>query len=170
MHRFFVIIVIAISLLSSCRDEVNPSKLELSYYENALIADTYPYVFEGNNLVFSRHYEKEDNVMVADDEYSEDFLIEVPGGNEHFFYSDEQLGNIGIIYKSYCFCPFRDTLVVLSGTIQGQKNASLWEVKIDITYKEGFKWYSQNDPITYSEELRKTFNNTFTLAEIPSGN
>ena len=103
---------------------------EESYMKNGIVT-------QGNNLVFTYEYEAEDELNIADDEYSEVIQFEIEPAVTEFVYSDNELDTINAVYTESCFCDFTDESKNTSpqGTISGKKiSETEWDITIDVTF------------------------------------
>ncbi len=94
-------------------------------------------VVEGNNVVFTYEYQAENEIDIADDEYSEIIQFEIEPNLEEFSYSDGELIAINAVYTERCFCYFSDETknTSPSGSISGKKiSETQWEITIDVTF------------------------------------
>jgi len=86
----------------------------------------------GNNLVFRYTHTGPDCKNIADEEYSEILVFQVPSGLTSFEYKNDQLKNAFCFFNRVCFCPL-NTISVNTGSIKGTKTSSTkWNVEIDV--------------------------------------
>jgi hypothetical protein len=86
----------------------------------------------GNDLVFRYTHTGPDCKNIADEEYTEYLVFQVPGSAMFFEYRNDQLKNASCYFNRLCFCPI-NTVSVSSGTIKGTKtSATKWKVEIDV--------------------------------------
>jgi hypothetical protein len=138
-----VIIALCVILFSfSCKKENNSGCTDDTYAYEILPAskiDTitnqggFFYQFNpGNDLVFRYTHNGPDCINIADEEYSEILVLQVPSGLNSFVYMNDQLKNASCYFKRVCFCP-PNTVSVSSGTIKGTKTSDTkWKVEIDV--------------------------------------
>ncbi len=129
-------------LLVACAedDEVDAGVLSLSFYESSALSGDYPYVSEGDGLVLHRYFMAQDEPNIADDEYSEDFLVELPAttGDEFLLEGDDLL-NLNVLYNQYCFCLSGDIIQITGGEISGSRVAQGWLIEVDISYEQSYR-------------------------------
>ncbi len=153
--------ILAFLLLCSCGDdESEHGDLELSFYERAGIADDYPYVEEGTNVVFHRFFRADDEPDIADDEYAEDFMIEIDGSQEFFEVAGDELADLKVLLNQYCFCAPTELLLLTGGFIRGEKRGEVWDLDVDVNFRQGYINPETNDTIFFDTE-NKTFSGAF---------
>jgi hypothetical protein len=92
----------------------------------------YYQVNSGNDLVFRYTHTGPDCKNIADEEYTEHLVFQVPGGATSFEYRNDQLKNASCYFNRLCYCPL-NTIAVSSGIIKGTKiSATKWDVEINI--------------------------------------
>ncbi len=90
-------------------------------------------VVKGEKLVFKYSFSDEGNLNIADDEYYESILFQVPKGVNEFVFKNKDLVEALVYFDSRCFCPSKDSLVISKGEITGKKvNEKEWEINIDV--------------------------------------
>ena len=161
--------ILFLPLLSGCFDNKNPSAEETTYYENARIDIDFPYIFSGDSVVFKRFYKKEDKEEIADDEYAEDFIFQIPSGISEFNYSGEQLIDLKLTFKQYCFCMPSEGITIESGTISGMRVGDQWNIAADVNLKNIYR-YNEDSTFVGQETINKTFSGNFSKKSIPSAN
>ena len=104
----------------------------------------------GDNLVFLYEYEKNDSPLIADDEYTERILFEIPAGIDTFLISGEDLKKSNAIYGNLCFCLDRGHFRIDDGCIKGEKvDGKHWKVAMNIS--------AQASQTTFSKMLSEIF-------------
>lgn len=110
-------------------------------------------VQEGNDLVFTYSYTKNDRPNIADDEYSETIRFQVPAGADSFRYEDAELNEMPMYLQAICFCP-QEISRPLRGSVSGKKrDDKMWEIEMDVVFD-----------LFDTEEVR-SFESTFEEAE-----
>jgi len=140
-----ILIILICTLVFSCTKK-SEETYSYTFQENAQLTIE-PYyegsymkngtVTQGNNLVFTYRYEAEDEINVADDEYSEVIQFEIEPTSNEFDYSDNELVGIKAVYTESCFCDFTDETKNTSpqGNIRGKKiSETEWDISIDVTF------------------------------------
>ncbi|MEM9326635.1 MAG: hypothetical protein AAGA85_13305 [Bacteroidota bacterium] len=137
----FSYFLLPLLVLSACGDEEElGSVLSQSYYTGSVLSANYPYVAEGGGIVFHRYFLEEGEPEVADDEYSEDFLIQIPGEvGSSFVLTGEELRHANILYNQYCFCFPTDVLEITGGEVRGTKLGDEWFLEVNVGYEQGYK-------------------------------
>jgi len=86
----------------------------------------------GNNLVFRYTHAGPDCINMADEEYTEYLVFQVPSGATSFEFRDEQLKVAFSYFRRVCFCGMSSP-VISSGVIKGTKiSATKWNVEINV--------------------------------------
>ncbi|MCZ6901146.1 MAG: hypothetical protein O7F74_13005 [Bacteroidetes bacterium] len=160
--------VVSLLILSSCfGPSSNPEIIEMNFYNNAEISTDFPFVIGGNSRVFHYYHKAEDEENVADDEFSEDFFIQIEKEKDSFDYSDVNTDLIYHIYKAHCFCPIDDYSQIKTGFIRGDKITNTkWNVSADLTLETGVIDEVSGDTL-YVLEREIKFNGTFKSVSIP---
>ena len=164
-----IIPLIIISLcITSCKEDSNPSQLELKFYDGAKLEQVTPFISEGNNIVFERFYVAQESELIADDEFQDNVFLEIPidENTDRFKYTGNDLVALPFVYRYSCFCVPVDYQVMKSGEIEGKKKRNgEWEVEANITFEYGY--IQDNDSIPLEENLTMTFSGNFSSANIP---
>lgn len=115
---------------------------------------------EGDHMVFEYHYIYSDEAQIADDEYSERILLEIPADQESFIYTDEELHELNTTFDYYCFCPLVGLVKADSGIISGKKiDENKWKIEINARFSE------QDNNTEYSFEKWITVSEVFTFRQ-----
>ena len=167
--RTCLLLTLSVFLLASCSDdEGQPSGdlTEFNFYDNATLSFDYPYVVEGNSLVFERYFERKDEPHIADDEYSDQFFFEIVPEGGSFLLEDEALLSTNATFNTFCFCAPTDVFQITGGTISGNERNGVWNVSVDISYSMGVR-DPQTGTVTevYSDVL--VFDGLHTAKERP---
>lgn len=170
MRNLLLFVCIA-SITLSCRDdESSPDgeTTEFNFYPNATLTQDYPYVVDGNSLVFERYFERDDEPLIADDEYSDQFFFEVTPDGESFLLEGESLRTANTLFNVFCFCAPSDVFEITDGFISGEEIGGIWRISVDISYSRGVR-----DPQT--GEVREVHSDVLTfeglhMAENKPGN
>lgn len=131
MKHLLAFLFVGIIALSSCDlDGTNPGDKRLRVYADASISEEYPHVISGDNLVFHFYYQHPDEENIADDEFTEEFFLEVvPNGNSFSFSSEQMaLDDVTMWYEQYCFCGQFNRLEVTGFDIEGTKVGDNWSL------------------------------------------
>ncbi len=155
-----ILLFMALLVLGCSEDDPFAENLDQSFYENSAISSNYPYVGAGTSIVFHRYFQEEDNPQIADDEYAEDFMIELPSDADYFEITGDQLGDIPILFNQYCYCAPIDFVQFTDGQILGQRKGSNWELDVDVEFRQGFINAESGDTV-YVDTGRKTFSGLF---------
>lgn len=92
----------------------------------------YYQVNSGNNLVFQYRHDGPDCNYIADEEFTEYLVFQVPASSSGFHFQNTQLENAMCYYRRICFCDTR-TQPVISGSIKGNKiSENRWHIEINI--------------------------------------
>ncbi len=103
-------------------DDGNDDTSTYQFYEDAqvnLSANGFTEIRDGVNLVFEYQFTAEDNPNIADDEFSERILFEIPENLNSFSFVDEELTTIQAYYDKYCFCLIEGSIPLTNGEITG---------------------------------------------------
>ncbi len=135
--RQLIFLAILLAALGCGNEEgINPGSESLDFFTDARLSGEYPFAFSGNNVVFHRHYQKEEEEAIADDEYSEDFFLELEDPGENFSFSGEELKGLKTLFLYYCFCAYTNESQLIDGSIKGTKiSSSKYELEVDLTYE-----------------------------------
>lgn len=165
MQKYFFIL--SVFILFACSDDDDLGvEVELKYYEGSQVSSDFPYVDSGSNIVFHRFFKAEDDPMIADDEYSEDFLFEVSTGSNSFNIEGEQLRNQRVLLNQYCFCAPYDFIELIDGFVRGDKIGNNWTVDANIVYRLGYINVEDNDTVFFDNQVQN-FTGLFRAAERP---
>lgn len=146
MKKSFIILLLALLIISCNDDEFEQDLHTYNFYQNKTLVITsendsymqYGIIESGNNLVFEYKYEDYDDKDVADDEYVETIMFEIDPTLEKFAYLDDDLAIIKPVYSKYCFCSFpnsEEKNVPPVGRITGRKISDKeWYIKVVVTF------------------------------------
>ena len=88
----------------------------------------------GDNLVFQYEYVKNDNPNIADDEYTERIIFEIPANIDSFVISGEDLKKSNAVFGVFCFCLDHGYFWIDDGCIKGEKvDDKHWNIAINIS-------------------------------------
>lgn len=76
---------------------------------------------------------KNDKPFIADDEFTQRILFEIPAGLDSFLISGESLQNSNAVYGNLCFCLNRGLFHIDNGCIKGEKINRSWKVAMNIS-------------------------------------
>jgi hypothetical protein len=129
--------ILALLLFAGCGDDnVRPGSKKLRVYEQSAVQETYPYVTSGDALVFHFYKSEPDDPNIADEEFSEDFLMEINTQENSFTYSSRTLAiyDMPVIYRQYCFCGGFNNVVMTQFEFSGsRKSNGDWQLSGDLT-------------------------------------
>lgn len=163
MKKIPYIIIGLICTIVSC-DDTNPSITENKFYEGATINSDFPTITEGDFIVFNRYHRAEDEVSVADDEYSEDFLFQVPAGAHSFEFKNKELLDINLKFKPYCFCGLPIDTEVAGGYIAGEKINDRWRIDVNVDLRQVYEF--SEDSTFLGDIINKRFTGMFRRTEL----
>lgn len=162
----FLLLFGTLILLSCTEDDDLGVEVELKYYEGAEVSGDFPYVDDGTSLVFHRFFRAKDDPMIADDEYSEDFLFEVPAGSNSFNIEGDRLREQQVLLNQYCFCAPYDFMEPLDGFIRGDKTGNNWIIDANVVYRLGYINVENQDTVFFDNQVQ-SFTGVFKIAERP---
>jgi hypothetical protein len=91
-------------------------------------------IVPGDKLVFQYEFVKNDSPQIADDEYTEYILFEIPAGLDSFIISGEDLKKSNAVFGAFCFCANVGYFWIDNGCIKGERvNNSTWNIAINIS-------------------------------------
>ncbi len=112
-------------------------------------------VIAGDNNVFKYFYSYADAPDIADDEYSESILIEIPVLEDTFYYDSDGLNGLNTAFEYSCYCSNLGLIKADSGTISGIKiDDNNWKIKLNARFTGKQDW---------TDEL---FQKRFSISEI----
>lgn len=140
--KTLLLLVLSTFILVSCGDDENLSAgdiTEFNFYQDATLTNAYPYVVDGNGLVFERYFERDDEPMIADDEYSDQFFFQVTPEGNSFLLEGEDLQALPSAFNVFCFCVPSDVFEITDGSISGEEIGGIWSISVDIAYSRGVR-------------------------------
>lgn len=109
-------------------------------------------IVPGDNLVFQYEFVRNDSPQVADDEYTEYILFEIPADLDSFIISGEDLQKSNAVFGAFCFCADRGYFWIGDGCIKGERvNHSTWNIAINISAQASHQEFTK----MLSEEFEK---------------
>ncbi|MBU3663012.1 MAG: hypothetical protein FGM41_07425 [Bacteroidetes bacterium] len=111
-------------------------QIKLRYYDSLYFDIDYE---QGNNWVFKFDYSAPESPAIADDEFSEQVLLEMPAprGNR-FTINQSDLKNLKVIYGRSCFCKDSGPRLVKDATITGKKvGRNRWLLSLKLWLNQG---------------------------------
>jgi len=109
-------------------------------------------IVSGDRLVFQYEYVKDDKPNIADDEYTERILFEIPTELDSFILSGEDLKSSDAVFGAFCFCLDRGYFWINEGCIKGEKvNENTWNIAINVSAQASQRAFS----VMLSEEFKK---------------
>jgi hypothetical protein len=86
----------------------------------------------GSNIVFQYTHAGPDCKNIADEEYTEFLVFQIPAALTSFQYQNNELAGVLTLFQRLCFCP-PNASAVTSGFIKGTKiSSSKWDIEINI--------------------------------------
>ncbi len=163
------IILLLILTFIGCSNKNNPSLTNLKVYNNATISEDYPFITDGNSLVFHYYFEAEDEENIADDEFAEDFFIEITTSGNAFTLNSDDLKELSHLYRQYCFCGSINYSSITAGLLEGVKKSNEdWSIFGQITLELGYI-DEDTQEIFWQHEKELVLSGTFHSANIPIG-
>lgn len=165
MKYLSIFALFAILAITSCNDE-NPGMKTLKVYASATVQDQHPFVTNGDNLVLHYYYKAPDEESIADDEFAEDFFLEIIPENGEFLMDSNVLINrdIQFIYRQYCFCGFVNRYSLTAYDLVGEETSNgNWNVSGTLTVKLEFV-DEQTEEVQSSFERKLQLSGTYTLS------
>jgi hypothetical protein len=171
MRASGVLAIFYVFMFSACGSEegINPAEESLDFFVDAKLTGEFPFAFSGDNVVFHRHYTREDDKAIADDEYSEDFFVELENPGESFEYAGEELKDLKTLFLYYCYCGYTTDVALKEGSIKGiKKSARKYELDVDVTYEYYHIDQTSKDTIeTYTRQVK--YKGIHQQDAVPSG-
>ncbi len=167
--RALLLLVLSTFIISSCSDDESVPAgdiTEFNFYQEATLTNDYPYVVEGNSLVFERYFEKDDEPMIADDEYSDQFFFQATPEGNSFLLEGEDLRTAPSAFSVFCFCVPSDVFEITDGSISGEEVGGIWRISVDITYSRGVR-DPQTGEITEVDRDALVFEGLFLAKDKP---
>lgn len=139
-------LIMVTALLASCEADL-PAQLDCAsgncdfvfevekrLFRTQSRGDEFIEIREGNDMVFYASFVEEDDPFIADDEYSERILIQVPATDTDFLYEGDAIADLNIYVLPSCFCP-PEIGEAWGGKIAGTKLAdNTWKLEIELDY------------------------------------
>lgn len=162
MKTLLLLALTALFIVSCTDDEsiISGDRSEFHFYQDATLTNAYPYIVEGQSLVFERYFESAEVPTIADDEYSDQFFIQVSPQGKSFLLEGEELKNSPSIFNVFCFCAPSDVFEITDGSISGEEIGGVWHVSVDIAYSRGVR-NPQNGEITEVDHSLLVFDGSF---------
>lgn len=111
---------------------------------------------DGENLVFEYEYINFGRNEMADDEYSETIIFEIPREVSSFEYIDDEIKDTKMHFTQFCYCVPEGSFEISQGFLKGSKNDdNLWQISFDVTF-------NRNDT-----ENSRNFSGNFSLTSKP---
>lgn len=132
----FFLCALCFAILISCENDVNPAMKTLRVYEQSSVQTDYALVTSGDDIVFHLRRSAEDDKNAIDDEFSEEFLIQINTQENSFSYSSNSLAiyDLPIAYRQYCFCSgFNHVSMTQFEIIGKRKSNGNWQIDGDVT-------------------------------------
>lgn len=85
---------------------------------------------KGKNWVFKYYFAAKESEMVADDEYTEYFMMELPPQKGKSFKVTGDLSKYNMVFSKSCFCRDSGPRRVTAGTMKGRKTNKGWEIEL----------------------------------------
>jgi hypothetical protein len=97
-------------------------------------------VAAGNGFIFQMINSTLGSPQIADDEYTDILVCEIPGSQTSFSVEDAQLADLQVYFKRICFCPEVEFKAVTLGCLQGEElSPGNWRIqgKLEVPYTWG---------------------------------
>jgi hypothetical protein len=150
MKKNYLLLIMTLIIIS-CSDNDSISGEGEYYYTfseksnlKILLHDDFPVKYgvieSGENIVFEYRFDRYDDPLIYDDEYSEFIQFEIDSELENFSYSNEELLNIDLVFSRVCqACNLRiiaeSNDVNPTGIISGEKISNKkWKIKMDFIF------------------------------------
>ncbi|HEY5969013.1 MAG TPA: hypothetical protein VIU35_13635 [Chitinophagaceae bacterium] len=141
MRRIFYTLFIC-SLFFSCKKDTpgdcTPDQYSYEFYPSSKIDTTttdmrlFFQIKPGNDLVFSYTHEGPACKSIADEEYSDKLVFQVPASSNSFLYENSQLADAMCLFIKIAFWT-NGAYKVNSGFVKGtKKSATKWDVEINV--------------------------------------
>jgi hypothetical protein len=141
MLRIFYTLFICF-LFFSCKknssNDCTPDQYAYEFYPSSKIDTTttdmrlFFQIKSGNDLVFSYTHEGPVCKSIADEEYSDKLVFQVPSGSNSFLYENSQLTDAMCLFIKIAFLT-NGAYKINSGFVKGTKISSIkWDVEIDV--------------------------------------
>ncbi len=119
-----------------CQFDLHPdSKLHYDFNQYLDEATIEP----GSKQVFKFRAETEGSAIIADDEFTDFLFFEIPGDQESFSASDDELEGMNLRYQVLCYCSDVHLKKPASGCMQGQKiDETHWRVQANLVIEYEF--------------------------------
>lgn len=117
---------------NSCLDNYNCS---FKVFENSKVSfEEFEGFASGSKTVFQMITSTEGDERIADDEFTNYLIFEIPSDQESFKVSAKEFKNLKVAYKTVCFCAEVKFIEPSAGCMQGQKQPNgSWFVQADLT-------------------------------------
>lgn len=102
-------------------------KIKISETDNGYLPVT---VESGKNWVFKYQFRAKESEMIADDEYTEYLLLEIPPQSGKSFRVTGDLSKYNIVFSKSCFCRDSGPRQVKAGFMKGRKTNKGWEIEL----------------------------------------
>lgn len=168
--RTLLLLVLSAVITVSCTEDESVTagdRSEFHFYQNATLTNAYPYIVEGNSLVFERYFESDEVPTIADDEYSDQFFFQVSPEGDSFLLEGEDLRNLPSTFNVFCFCAPSDVFEITDGSISGKEIGGIWHISVDIAYSRGVR-NPQNGEITEVDHSLLVFDGLFLAKDKPA--
>ena len=145
MDKYLKIVVIILVCLISCNEDEDTNsdtgdRSEYRFFQDSSISIgefDFALIANGTNLVFEYYFIADDEPNIADDEYSERIIFEIPPNLNEFSFSASELSNANTFFDKYCFCVIEGSIPIEVGSISGIKiDDTTWEITIDIAFED----------------------------------
>lgn len=92
-------------------------------------------IIAGDKLVFEFEHSELGDAMIADDEFYEWFVFQIPSGTKKLELTDAEILDLLPVYRYSCFCTNDNGLSDLKGTLKiEQKKNNKYSVEADLSF------------------------------------
>lgn len=107
------------------------ASLQFNYYDSVNFDFT---IAKGKNIVLEYYYSASQNENVADDEFSERFMVEIPSGNKPANLKVSGTFTKKMVYHRSCFCKDGGNYLVKEATVKAVPAGNkAWKTSIEFT-------------------------------------
>lgn len=96
--------------------------------------DEYNGYKNGKNIVFQMITSTEGDERIADDEFTNILVFEIPSDQSSFKVTEQELTSMNVHYKTVCFCANVEFIAASAGCMQGEKQSDgSWFIQGSLT-------------------------------------
>jgi len=157
MNKVILALMVLGTVFACETEDANPAKKRRAFFENAELrlsdnAGVYPIWTRGEKTIFQFAYVHPDDPLIADDELTEHFWLEIPANLEEFSVEGtlSAESDIEVYYTRSCFCYIPEAFEFSRLRVNGRKTAqNKWLVSFEMTAEGEFDTYKLSDSGTY---------------------